>query len=77
MRRIVRNQSSYVSTIRNNGTPRIDVGNSKNLSSGRTIVTARYSRGLYILDDDTSGSSISRTTLMSSYFSTSEHDFML
>ena len=32
---------------------------------------------LYILDDDTSGSSISTTSLLSSYFSTSEHDFML
>ncbi|KAA0051972.1 reverse transcriptase [Cucumis melo var. makuwa] len=45
------------------------------LSSERTINTVRHSRGLYILDDDTSGSSISRTSLLSSYFSTSEHDF--
>ena len=49
----------------------------QNLSSGSTIGTARHSRGLYILDDETSGSSISRTSLLSSYFSTSEHDFML
>ena len=49
----------------------------QDLSSGRTIGTTRHSRGLYILDDDTSSSSISRTSLLSSYFSTSEHDFML
>ncbi|KAL0556977.1 hypothetical protein IC582_005495 [Cucumis melo] len=49
----------------------------QDLSSGRTIDTTRHSRGLYILDDDTSGSSISRTSLLSSYFSTSKHDFML
>ncbi|KAA0061289.1 hypothetical protein E5676_scaffold39G00350 [Cucumis melo var. makuwa] len=47
------------------------------LNSGRTIGTARHSRGLYILNDDTFGSSISTTSLLSSYFSTSEHDFML
>ncbi|KAL0560269.1 hypothetical protein IC582_000669 [Cucumis melo] len=44
---------------------------------GRTIGTARHSKGLYILNDDTSGSSISTTRLLSSYFSTSKHDFML
>ncbi|TYK30560.1 putative inactive tRNA-specific adenosine deaminase-like protein 3 isoform X6 [Cucumis melo var. makuwa] len=47
------------------------------LNSGRTIGTARHSRGLYILNDDISGCSISTTSLLSSYFSTFEHDFML
>ncbi|KAA0037200.1 reverse transcriptase [Cucumis melo var. makuwa] len=47
------------------------------LSSGRTIDTAQHSRGLYILNDDTSNSSISTTSLLSSYFSTSKHNFML
>ncbi|KAA0040720.1 Retrovirus-related Pol polyprotein from transposon TNT 1-94 [Cucumis melo var. makuwa] len=47
------------------------------LNSGRTIGSARHNRGLYILNDDTSGSSISTTSLQSSYFSASEHDFML
>ena len=41
------------------------------------IGTARHSRGLYLLDDDTSSSSISRTSLLSSYFTTSEQDCML
>ncbi|KAL0533374.1 hypothetical protein IC582_030193 [Cucumis melo] len=50
---------------------------SPDLNSGRTIGTARHSRGLYILNDDISGCSISTTSLLSSYFSTSEHDFML
>ncbi|KAA0049856.1 Beta-galactosidase [Cucumis melo var. makuwa] len=45
------------------------------MSSGRTIGTARHSRGLYILDDDTSCSSLSRVSLLSSYFSTSEQDY--
>ncbi|KAA0025813.1 Beta-galactosidase [Cucumis melo var. makuwa] len=49
----------------------------QDLNSGRTIGTARHSGGLYILNDNTSGSSISTTSLLSSYFSTSEHDFML
>ncbi|KAL0537023.1 hypothetical protein IC582_025991 [Cucumis melo] len=49
----------------------------QDLNSGRTIGSARHSRGLYILNDDTFGSSISTTSLLSSYFSTSEHDFML
>ncbi|KAA0042161.1 Cysteine-rich RLK (RECEPTOR-like protein kinase) 8 [Cucumis melo var. makuwa] len=49
----------------------------QDLNSGRTIGTARHSRGLYILNDDTFGSSISTTSLLSSYFSTSKHDFML
>ncbi|KAL0546640.1 hypothetical protein IC582_016552 [Cucumis melo] len=49
----------------------------QNLNSRRTIGTARHSRGLYIFNDDTSGSSISTTSLLSSYFSTYEHDFML
>ncbi|KAA0068106.1 putative mitochondrial protein [Cucumis melo var. makuwa] len=42
----------------------------QDLSSGRTIGTTRHSMELYILDDDTSSCSISRT-------STSDHDFML
>ncbi|TYK24437.1 reverse transcriptase [Cucumis melo var. makuwa] len=46
----------------------------QDMSSGRTIGTARHSRGLYILDDDTSCSSLSRVSLLSSYFSTSEQD---
>ena len=49
----------------------------QDLSSGRMIGTARHSRGLYLLDDDTSSSSISRTSLLSSYFTTSEQDCML
>ncbi|KAL4022749.1 hypothetical protein IC575_016494 [Cucumis melo] len=49
----------------------------QDLNSGRTIGTARHSGGLYILNDDTSGSSISTTRLLSSYFSTFVHDFML
>ncbi|KAA0059996.1 putative tRNA pseudouridine synthase [Cucumis melo var. makuwa] len=47
----------------------------QDMSSRRTIGTARYSRGLYILDDDTSCSSLSRVSLLSSYFSTSEQDY--
>ncbi|KAA0057585.1 Beta-galactosidase [Cucumis melo var. makuwa] len=46
----------------------------QDMSSGRTIGTARHSRGLYMLDDDTSCSSLSRVSLLSSYFSTSEQD---
>ncbi|KAA0067137.1 Cysteine-rich RLK (RECEPTOR-like protein kinase) 8 [Cucumis melo var. makuwa] len=46
----------------------------QDMSSGRTIGTARHSRGLYILDDNTSCSSLSRISLLSSYFSTSEQD---
>ena len=49
----------------------------QDLSSGRMIGTARHSRGLYLLDDDTSSSSIPRTSLLSSYFTTSEQDCML
>ncbi|KAL0557269.1 hypothetical protein IC582_005795 [Cucumis melo] len=49
----------------------------QDLNSGRTIGTVRHSGGLYILNDDTSGSSISTTSLLFSYFSTSKHDFML
>ncbi|TYK26806.1 Beta-galactosidase [Cucumis melo var. makuwa] len=49
----------------------------QDLNSGKTIGIARHSRELYILNDDTSGSSISTTSLLSSYFNTSEHDFML
>ncbi|KAA0066521.1 Retrovirus-related Pol polyprotein from transposon TNT 1-94 [Cucumis melo var. makuwa] len=47
----------------------------QDMSSGRTIGTARHSRGLYILDDDTSCSSLSRVSLLSFYFSTSEQDY--
>ncbi|KAL0556911.1 hypothetical protein IC582_005428 [Cucumis melo] len=127
--RIMGSQFLCVSTARNNGTPRISVGNftvvpqevrngpptrnrtqdvptlvrlpllallnqlillqarsrlrlwvpllNQDMSSGRTIGTARHSRGLYILDDDTSCSSLSRVSLLSSYFSTSEQDCML
>ncbi|TYK26874.1 Beta-galactosidase [Cucumis melo var. makuwa] len=49
----------------------------QDMSSGRTIGTARHSRGLYILDDDTSCSSLSTISSLSSYFSTSEQDCML
>ncbi|KAA0065525.1 kirola-like [Cucumis melo var. makuwa] len=48
-----------------------------NLSLGRMISTARHSRGLYLLDDNASSSRISRTSLLSSYFTTSEKDLML
>ncbi|XP_050944173.1 uncharacterized protein LOC103502889 isoform X1 [Cucumis melo] len=41
------------------------------------ISTARHSRGLYLLDDNASSSRISRTSLLSSYFTTSEKDLML
>ena len=41
------------------------------------IGTARHNRGLYLLDDDASSSSIPRTSLLSSYFTTSEKDLML
>ncbi|KAL0556045.1 hypothetical protein IC582_004550 [Cucumis melo] len=47
------------------------------MSSERTIGIARHSRGLYILDDDSSCSSLSRVSLLSSYFSTSGQDCML
>ncbi|KAA0048807.1 Beta-galactosidase [Cucumis melo var. makuwa] len=47
------------------------------LSSRKMIGTARHSRELYLLDDDTSSSSISRTSLLSLYFTTSEQDCML
>ncbi|TYK26078.1 Retrovirus-related Pol polyprotein from transposon TNT 1-94 [Cucumis melo var. makuwa] len=47
----------------------------QDMSSERTIDTTPYSRGLYILDDDTSCSSLSRVSLLSSYFSTSEQDW--
>ena len=49
----------------------------QDLILGRMITIAWHSRGFYILDDDTSGSSTSRASLLSSYFSTFEHDFML
>ena len=49
----------------------------QSLNSKRSIGTSQYSRGLYTLGDDTSNSSIYRISLLSSYFSTSEHDFML
>ena len=44
----------------------------QDLSSKKMIGTARHSRGLYLLDDDTSSSSISRISLLSFYFTTSE-----
>ncbi|KAA0060328.1 kirola-like [Cucumis melo var. makuwa] len=44
------------------------------LSLRRMIGTARHNRGLYLLDDNASSSSISRTSLSSSYFSTFEKD---
>ncbi|KAL0549174.1 hypothetical protein IC582_013655 [Cucumis melo] len=47
------------------------------MSSGRTICPAWHSRGLYILDDDTSCSSLSRVSLLSTYFNTFEQDCML
>ena len=49
----------------------------QDLSLWKMIGTAWHSRGLYLLDDDTSSSSISRTSLLSSYFTTSEQDYML
>ena len=49
----------------------------QDLSSGKMIGTARHSRGLYLLDDDTSSNSISITSLLSFYFTTSEQDCML
>ncbi|TYK17784.1 putative mitochondrial protein [Cucumis melo var. makuwa] len=45
------------------------------LSSGKMIGTARHSKGLYLLNNDTSSSSTSRTSLLSSYFTTSEQDY--
>ena len=41
------------------------------------IGTARHNMGLYLLDDDVPSSSISRTSLLSSYFTTSNKDLML
>ncbi|KAA0036613.1 reverse transcriptase [Cucumis melo var. makuwa] len=49
----------------------------QDMSLGRTIDTVRHSRGLYILDEDTSCSSFSRVSLLSSYFSTSEQDWIV
>ncbi|KAA0035018.1 putative mitochondrial protein [Cucumis melo var. makuwa] len=46
------------------------------MSSERTIGTARHSGGLYILDDDTFCSSFSTVSLLSSYFNTSEQDWL-
>ncbi|TYK09875.1 protein-tyrosine-phosphatase PTP1-like isoform X4 [Cucumis melo var. makuwa] len=54
----------------------LEVNHKEDLGSERTIRTTRDGRRLYILDDDTSASSISRTSLLSSYFSTSKHDFI-
>ena len=48
----------------------------QDMSSRRTIVIAQHSGGLYILDDDTFGSSFSRASLLPC-FSTSKHDCML
>ena len=44
----------------------------QDLSLGRMIGTVRHSRGFYLLDDDIFSSSISRTSLLYSYFTTSE-----
>ena len=44
----------------------------QDFSSGKMIGIAQHSRGLYLLDDDTSFSSISITSLLSFYFITSE-----
>ncbi|TYK26198.1 Retrovirus-related Pol polyprotein from transposon TNT 1-94 [Cucumis melo var. makuwa] len=49
----------------------------QDLSLEKTIDTAWHSRRLFLLDDDTSSSSISRTSLLSSYFTTSEQDCIL
>ena len=49
----------------------------QDLCSRNMIDTTRHSRGLYFLDDNTSSSSIYRTSLLSSYFTTSEQDCML
>ncbi|KAL0553894.1 hypothetical protein IC582_007798 [Cucumis melo] len=49
----------------------------QDMSTGRTIGIVWHRRGLYILDDDTSCSSLSRVSLLSSYFSTSEQNCML
>ncbi|KAA0062000.1 Integrase, catalytic core [Cucumis melo var. makuwa] len=52
-------------------------GSPYHLSFRKMIATAQHSRELYLLDDDTSSSCISRTSLISSYFTTSEQDCML
>ena len=49
----------------------------QDLSSRRMIGPTKHNRGLYLLDDDASSSSISRTSLLSSYFSTNEKYLML
>ena len=49
----------------------------QDLSSRRMINTAWHNRDLYLLDDDASSSNISRTSLLPSYFTTSEKDPML
>ena len=41
------------------------------------IGTTQHNRVLYLLDDDTSFSSISRTRLLPSHLTTSEKDYML
>ncbi|KAA0041482.1 Beta-galactosidase [Cucumis melo var. makuwa] len=43
----------------------------------RMIDTIRHNKGLYLLDDDASSSTISRTSLLSSYFTTFEKDLIL
>ncbi|TYK05024.1 Cysteine-rich RLK (receptor-like protein kinase) 8 [Cucumis melo var. makuwa] len=52
-------------------------GSPYHLSFRKMIATAQHSRELYLLDDDTSSSCISRTSLISSYFTTSEQDCIL
>ena len=49
----------------------------QNLISKRMIDIVRHNRGLYLLYDDASFSSISRMSLLSSYFTTSKKDLML
>ncbi|TYK29954.1 reverse transcriptase [Cucumis melo var. makuwa] len=49
----------------------------EDLSSGWMIGPTQHNRGLYLLDDDASSSSISRMSLLSSYFTTSEKELML
>ena len=48
----------------------------QNLSLRKTIGTAQHNRGLYLLDDDALSWNCYRTSLLSSYFSTSKKDGM-
>ena len=49
----------------------------QDLSSGRMIDTAQHNRGLHLLDDDALSRNCYRTSLLSSYFSSSKEDHML